>query len=203
MSEATFNLKLKYLLLFSLAYCFFYLWPNFFPVFTPHFLPLTFIDIAIPFLPWTFTIYLSDYLLACSVIALQKEKEKYLSLVRMSFAALFICGTIFIVFPTCYPRPEYPTNEPWFIQFLMSLIANGDTPNNCFPSMHVTMTGVCAWSIRDKGLKWNIIYWIWSLAIFFTTLTTKQHYLFDVMGGIAVIVLVIFIETKLFSVKKS
>ncbi|MEZ4751819.1 MAG: phosphatase PAP2 family protein [Bdellovibrionota bacterium] len=37
-----------------------------------------------------------------------------------------------------------------------------------------------AWHLASR------FYWIWALAIFASTLTTKQHYFYDILGGLVV-----------------
>ncbi len=194
--------KLKLLVLFGVAYQFFYILPNFRPLFPPVRLPLTWIDLATPFVPWTFIIYLSDYLLALAGIALIKNTEDYHSLTRMAFLALMICGTFFLFAPTTYPRPEYPTDAPFFIQMLMDLVASADMPTNCFPSMHVAQAGVFAWASRKLGKKTTILFWLWAILICFSTMTTKQHYFVDIIGGLLVTAMVAFVEWALFGSKR-
>lgn len=180
--------------LFMLAYAVFYIYPNFYAPWQPHMLPLLPIDQNTPFLPWTFILYTSDYYLFLFVILMHKEKESFNSFCRMAFVTLFICGAFFLFFPTTYPRPQYPEVDNWFIAFLMNLIAVADTPNNCFPSMHVALTGVATWSFRDRGPKVFGFLVVWTLLIYASTLTTKQHYFMDIVGGIGVIVFVAILE---------
>lgn len=198
MSRSLWVYKLKALFFFNVAYAFFYLLPNFFPLSNPLFLPLTQLDKSVPFLPWTFAIYLSDYILVGSVLFFLTNKERLVSFIRMCFGGLFICGLVFLSFPTAYPRPPYPTDVSWLVRSLMWLVSTADTPNNCFPSMHVMMTGISAWSIRDYAKKKFFLYLFWSGAIFVSTLTTKQHYALDIFGGVLVIILVAFLETNNF-----
>jgi membrane-associated phospholipid phosphatase len=41
--------------------------------------------------------------------------------------------------------------------------------------------------------------WLWTVAIIISVLTTKQHYLIDVFGGLALAITVIFILKKMTS----
>lgn len=168
---------------FSVAYTLFYIWPNFFPWGNPTQLPLTGFEMSLPFVPWTFIIYVSDYLLFFTVICFL-EKQAFGIFSRRMFLTLFICGFFFFFFPTIYPRPAYPSNQVWWVQFFMDLVGAADTPLNCFPSMHVALTTVGVLSARTLGKKWFAFFVIWGLAIFITTLTTKQHYLADIVGGL-------------------
>lgn len=187
MSErATTAYKLKLFMLFSVAYMILYVFPNFHPLWPAAVLPFTWIDQNVPFMPWTFGIYTSDYTIFFFVIMLIKDKAKFNSFARLLFATLFICGMFFLFFPTTYPRPVYPTLENSTLNFLMYLVGAADTPNNCFPSMHVALTCSATWGIRHKGPKYFWFFGIWSFLIILSTLTTKQHYFVDIVGGLAV-----------------
>lgn len=201
MSEVRSTWKYKVLLVlgFAAAYMILYVLPNFHPLFPPRHLPLLAIDRAVPFLPWTFIIYLSDYLLALTVILWIDSHDRFHSLARVAFTVLVLSGICFIFFPTTYPRPVYPTDEPWLVQFFMNLVGGADTPNNCFPSMHVALTGACTYGIRNCTNKVRFTYFVWSLLIFGSTLTTKQHYFVDILGGIVVAAVAILLEEKCYN----
>lgn len=185
--------------LFTVAYLIFYVLPNFHPKFEPVFLPMFFVDYATPFLPWTFIIYMSDYLMVPLVVLQTHDREEFLSLARMAFGVLILSGFVFVLYPTHYPRPIYPPAPNWFVGILMDLIANLDRPTNCFPSMHVAITGVAAWATRKRGWKSFSLYSIWAVAIFVSTLTTKQHYLLDIAGGLAAVAIVVCTEQFVFA----
>ncbi|MBI4404481.1 MAG: phosphatase PAP2 family protein [Deltaproteobacteria bacterium] len=184
--------------LFTVAYGVMYVFPNLHPKWQPQFLPLLALDYWVPFLPWSFFIYMSDYILFLLVLIQLDDQESFNPFARMAFAVLLICGSFFIFYPTTYPRPLYPTVENPALQFVLNLISAADTPNNCFPSMHVSLTGIAAWSMRAKGPRWHFLFWVWSVAIFASTMTTKQHYFLDVLGGLCVIGTVVSLEWVLF-----
>jgi len=198
MQRCSWRYKLYCLLLFVLGYSAFYILPNLHPPFQPIYLPLLKIDTETPLLPWTFYIYISLYLLGLSAIVLHEELEPFRSYVRMTFATLLISGSFFIFFPTQYPRPAYPPESGPLLPWLMEMVSRLDAPTNCFPSMHVAMTAVATWSLRYKGPKIVFPYVIWSLLIFCSTLTTKQHYFVDIIGGLSVMVTVAFLNWILF-----
>jgi len=187
--------------LFTVGYCVFYLFPNFRPIWEPQFLPLLPIDVATPFLPWTFLIYCSDYVLISIAILSLTRLEDFNSFCRMCFMTLFLCGTFFLFFPTTYPRPEYDFAQGLPIQALMLLVATVDMPTNCFPSMHVALTAVASWSMRRFGRTVQITFWIWAFAIFASTMTTKQHYVMDILAGMGVMMFVATIDWVVFQKK--
>lgn len=198
-SNYTIREKLKVLAVFALGYGIFYIFPNFYASWKPSQLPLTWIDHSIPFLPWTFLIYTSDYLLILLAVLIIQDKESFLSFSRTMFCTLFICGIFFITFPTTYPRPPYPILDSLIIQGAMDLVYLADSPNNCFPSMHVALTSVATWNLRNRSPRLFNLFVLWTVAVIASTLTTKQHYLADVVGGLSTVAVVILAETKLFS----
>lgn len=195
MPKASSSYKLTLFFGFAVAYGFLYLLPNVRPVSEPLLLPLLWPDQAIPLIPWTFWIYLSDYLLVFLVIAKLDDKAQFDSYARMTFATLFFCGLFFLGMPTTYPRPLVPPLDNAFVEFAVRLVHAADSPHNCFPSMHVALTGIAAWAARGFQGRWRWLLVPWGLAIYVSTLTTKQHYLVDIAGGVAVAAIVATLET--------
>jgi hypothetical protein len=175
---------------FAVGYVACYIHPNFNSYFVPVELPRTWIDRNTPFLPWTFFLYTSDYVLLFFAIALMTDRRNFHRLARRSFLALFIGGAFFYLWPTSLGalRPERPISEWWFLDWIMRLVHELDGVTNCFPSMHVAFTGLAAWSLRYRGRTTFLVFSIWSALVFASVLTTKQHYSWDILGGLLVIV---------------
>lgn len=186
MTRLTLKYKFFLLVLYTLAYTFFYIYPNLWPLSEPRFLPMLPIDHYFTLQPWAFVVYISDYLLFTLAIIILDDPAEFNSYARMSFFGLFICGLFFLFFPTTYPRPVYPEVSNPISWAAMNLVGVADTPNNCFPSMHVTMTAVATYALRNRGMKIFLPYVIWAISIFVSTLLTKQHYFVDIVGGLAV-----------------
>ena len=185
--------RVTWFLIFWVAHALLYLVPNFHPVFEPRFLPLTFLDSFFSFIPWTFWVYLSAYGMVLSALVLLREHRAFVSFVRVQLVALIVCAPFFYFFPTVYPRPPYPDLGNPFLDIPLWLVAHGDTPNNCFPSLHVAlMWNLVFHAWRALGRRPGLCYGLWALAISLSTLTTKQHYVVDIIGGFAVAALVQF-----------
>ncbi len=155
----------------------------------PELLPLTAWDTAIPFLPWTVWFYgTATY---AALIAFLQAPDRY-AVRRLYFSVILaaaVCWVFFAAFPTTYPRHLYPLVDDgsWTFRELSSL-RESDTPANCLPSQHVAL----AWAL---GLTWSGFlkrWWtrplpiVWAVIVSITTLTTKQHYLYDVPAGFVV-----------------
>lgn len=162
-----------------------YTFTNQFPIYEPQYLPMTQVDKSIPFLPWTAWIYSTVYFMPIALPMFIKNRY-YLNLAVIAF---FVIATleavIFFTFPTTYPRHLYPLPdgiEGFPLNFLRKL----DQPTNCFPSQHVSFAFLTAFVIDKINWKKGAIATLWALAIAISTLTTKQHYIWDLVFGYAI-----------------
>jgi membrane-associated phospholipid phosphatase len=90
----------------------------------------------------------------------------------------------FVAYPTVAPRPdEVMANGfgAWGLSFLYS----ADPPYNCFPSIHVGHSFVSALTCFRVHRRLGIVATICAAFVALSTLYTKQHYVVDVIGGIA------------------
>ena len=132
----------------------------------------------IPFLPWTFIIYISAY--AQYFLCLYRMPQSFLRRAApLLVIIVLIAFAFFVIFPVQYPRATYEATGIW------GLLQKADGGNNCFPSLHVTVAIALAYcySLVEKKTLLKVLMWLWVIAIMISVLTTKQHYLIDVGGG--------------------
>jgi membrane-associated phospholipid phosphatase len=70
---------------------------------------------------------------------------------------------------------------------LMRFLYWVDSPDNLFPSIHCLTSWMCYIGIRGRRnipLGYRIFSCLMAIAVFISTLTTKQHVLVDVVGGV-------------------
>ncbi len=168
-----------------------YLIGNHFHIFPPQYLQRTWIDFAVPFMPNTVWIYLSEYAFFPAVYLLCRN---YINLNKYfySFIALQLTSVlIFFVWPTTYPRAEFPLTADInaITYFAFSSLRQTDTPASCCPSLHVSSVYLSVFLFREERRNLLLPFFIWGTAIAATTLTTKQHYLIDVITGFLMAVL--------------
>lgn len=146
------------------------------------------IDRATPFLPWTVSIYFLCYLFwAVSYVWMARQKKM---LTYRFFCADFIskaaCLACFLLLPTTNVRPEVEGAGLW--EALMGFLYQADAPVNLFPSIHCLVSWLCWIGVRDREdiSPWCRYgaFWV-AAAICLSTLTTRQHVVIDVAGGIA------------------
>lgn len=163
-----------------------YLIVNHHPVLEPQLLPMTWADRAIPFLPWTVWIYVSEYAYFVIIYILCKDR---LNMNRYVYAVLAIqlaSVAIFMAWPTTYPRALFPLPsglDP-ATYWVFSTLREGDAPTSCCPSLHVSSVFLCGFLFLNEQRKKLWIFMLWASAIGISTLTTKQHYLIDVWTGL-------------------
>jgi hypothetical protein len=150
----------------------------------PSFLPLIFIDEAIPFLPWTVWPYV--LMLTSNVILpfLLRRDLLFRAVLIAYFAAMSLNLMIWAGFPTAFPRPDLPLGDSMSESFYRWMVSF-DSGTNCFPSGHVTIPTVLIWGLTVQWKKYR--WWLWgALGVSaMTILTTKQHYFWDLLGGLA------------------
>lgn len=140
-------------------------------------------DAAIPFWPWTMTLYASLYLLLPLAAVVVEGREFLLSLLSLLVAAI-VCCVIFMLAPADYPRPDLAQVSSPFWRGWMEAAYAGDGASNTFPSIHVAAATLLAVGLR--GHRFRALWWTWCVAIALSTLTVKQHFIADVVAGVAV-----------------
>lgn len=143
------------------------------------------LDLSTPFLPWTVVIYAGAFLYWYTSYALILRGEKrnafrFLSAHVMSLVVILLC---FLFLPTTNSRPEVTGHSLWDLG--MRIIYATDTPTNLFPSLHCQFSWLCARALGNTRVpKWGKVFaYVFTLLIFVSTLTTKQHVIVDVLSG--------------------
>ncbi len=154
------------------------------------------LDRVVPFLPWTAWIYASYPLLFSAVFMLEQDHERVSRFLYAVLALNLVSELIFLLLPTTIDRGPFVISAAEAEQagsWLLAWIQRIDTPFNCLPSLHVSaacLAAIVAWKGRLAGGK---LYLAWALAISLSTLTTKQHFLADVISGAVLAVVVYWI----------
>ncbi len=144
------------------------------------------IESEIPFYPWSIWIYIVLYPIYIVWALMSYEDEIQMNKTLYSFFILgFISCCIFIIYPISYPRHLYPlpsSNDITNVLFQMT--RSIDKPSNCLPSLHVGLCYLFAYGFwKENKIKFNISIFFSSL-IAISTLTTKQHYIVDILTSL-------------------
>lgn len=146
----------------------------------------TSLDFLIPFLAWSVIFYIGTYAfwIVGTILCVRYDRNRAFRF----FCADAICKLISLLFflflPTTNTRPEITGSG--IFDMLMRLLYAVDTPDNLFPSMHCSLSWLCClgmWGEKRIPKAYRIVAVLFTLAIFVSTLTTKQHVIIDVIGG--------------------
>jgi membrane-associated phospholipid phosphatase len=153
----------------------------------PHFpvrqVPLTWLDRAIPMQYWAWWPYLSLWVYTGLPPALQPDLR---ALIHYGVCIGLLCGlglACFYLWPTSTATLYKPPEA------VLDALKGIDLAGNACPSLHVA-SAVFSWAwlrtqLREAGAgrRWQLASLIWACAIVVSTLVTKQHAAWDVLGG--------------------
>lgn len=145
------------------------------------------LDQKIPFIPETLIIYFGCYLfwLVNYILIAKQDKKSVYQFFAGDLISRCVCLIFYLVYPTTNTRPVITDGGLW--NTAMTWLYTVDSASNLFPSIHCLVSWFCFIGIRKKK---NIPLWyrtfscIMAISVFISTLTTKQHVIIDVAGGV-------------------
>ena len=178
--------------------------------FEPTTLPLTALDEALPFMPWTVWIYGTVTWVSLLAWLTIPDRSAGARLFTTMALASVTCCAVFLLFPTTFPRELFPVpagDSATFEELRRLRLA--DSPTNCLPSLHVALAWgiVLTWVASSRAADRDSAPWrlarlvmiLWAIGISLTTVTTKQHFVLDVPTGAAVGVVCWWAAGRIFS----
>ena len=202
--QVTHQNKMFYFTVVAVVSMLSYYFSNQFPIYPSQELPYTLVDHAVPLMPNTIWIYASMYPMMFICFFLVFHRLDILERGYKAFLVLqLITFLIFIFYPVIYPRHLFPlpTDMPFGTKFVFETIRKADQPINCCPSLHVANSFLCSLFVWKAERKKGMACLAWSVIISFSTMSTKQHYFYDVATGtiFALMAYWVFFKTDLFS----
>lgn len=177
-----------------------YLTSNHLHIFRPRLLPLSGIDVAVPFVPQTVWLYVSEYLYFVVVYFSFRDILNLNRFIYAFFSILVACVLVFWLWPTTISRGLFPLpkNLDPLTWMVLTALRRVDSPANCFPSFHVGSVYLSCFLLSNEGRRKFLFFLVWATAIALSTLTVKQHYFVDVVSGfgMAVIFYYVFRRTR-------
>lgn len=147
----------------------------------------TWLDEAVGFSPepWA-AVYLSQFLLTGLLPWLIDSPQVLRRYVGAMFLLSAVSFVVFLVWPVASPRPSGTTGST-----LLAWIFRADGIYNAFPSLHagfLVLIGGLGWRMFGQRLSPAVIvlFVAWAAAILYSTLATRQHYVWDLVAGCAV-----------------
>lgn len=149
------------------------------------------LDIHIPYLPWTVLIYISYYPILFLPFWICKDEFIFFQLVKSYIAISVLCCSIFLFLPIRYDMAPQGHNDV-ITTYIMDPLREADHHGtNAFPSEHVAFSLMAAMVFFKYGQrKRSLIFFAWGIPICISTLTAKQHYLADV--AVSVVMVLVF-----------
>jgi len=199
------QVKARYLLLAFLPYLIFYFLIQSL-IGTSQYNLLMGIDEKIPFIPpfiWVYHTMIPVVIL--TAVFLFQSRDIFLGLIfSFIFSGIVMC-LFYIFFPSFYPRElfvDVSTISGWLIEITRFI----DGPHNTFPSGHVTFAWLLMFFVSlsqyTRKHPWiKAVYFCWAVLISISTLTLKQHFIVDVISGIALAALSYYLCCKLFVIR--
>lgn len=146
------------------------------------------LDRLVPFVPAWVSIYLICYIfwIVNYILISRQGKEHMYRFVTADVLSRLVCGLFFWFLPTTNVRPDITGTGIW--DTLMALVYRLDAPTNLFPSIHCLTSWFCYIGIRGQS---GVPVWyqrfslVFALLVCLSTQFTKQHYLVDMIGGVA------------------
>lgn len=143
------------------------------------------LDLLLPVRPAWAIVYGSLYLfLIVLPLLIVRDEELIGRTVRAYLTVWTAAYACFLAFPTVAPRPGELTGDGFAAWGLRSLYG-ADPPYNCFPSLHVAHSFVSAFACRRVHRGVGVVATLAASLVGLSTLYTKQHYVADVIAGVA------------------
>lgn len=157
------------------------------------------LDALIPFVPFTVVIYLGCYLfwIVNYIMIARRGKKEVCQFFAADFISRLVCFAIYLIYPTTNVRPVVEAEG--IMNQVMRFLYTIDAADNLFPSIHCLVSWFCYIGLRGKKdvpLWYRIFSCVMALLVCISTLTTKQHVIIDVVGGVALAELCLWIGRR-------
>lgn len=154
-------------------------------------------DRAIPFVPVFIFGYMLAYIAPLILFATIKYSEDWYRTIVGFFFATTVAYLFFLILPVKMEfRPDLSGKTGFFVT-VTRIIYSIDRPYNCFPSLHLTYPALgtlVTWR-NYKVMRW--IFAVITVIVGVSVLLIKQHYIVDVIAGLANAVLFFWLTVKL------
>jgi membrane-associated phospholipid phosphatase len=143
------------------------------------------LDGVLPLLPMWAIVYGALYLYLIVLPILVVRSERRIRQTVNAYLSVWITAYLFfIAWPTVAPRPALVTGQG-FAWDALRFLYGADPPYNCFPSLHVAHSFVSALACLKVDRRVGRFALACASLVALSTLFTKQHYVVDVIAGVA------------------
>jgi membrane-associated phospholipid phosphatase len=144
------------------------------------------LDDAIAFLPWTAWCYLPFYG-AIFVMAIAGFRHRVLfdRTARSVLLVMFLGALGHTLVRAEYPRPVLHAPFAGLSETFMAWVQSVDRPGNVFPSLHIAHTTMLSLLLVRDRPRLGRVALVMATLLAISTMTTKQHFVADVLSGYA------------------
>jgi membrane-associated phospholipid phosphatase len=146
----------------------------------------TALDDAIPFLPFTVWFYAPVYpaILVAALVGFRSRVTFHRALVGMGIVMVVaLAGHVLV--KAEYPRPLLHPPFHNLSEAFLAAVQSTDPPANVFPSLHVAHSSSLALLVHRDNPRLGGPLIVLAALLALSTLTTKQHFIVDVIAGLA------------------
>jgi membrane-associated phospholipid phosphatase len=142
------------------------------------------LDDAIPFIPATSWCYLPFYaaIFIMAIIGI-KRRALFNRAVLAVLVVMAVGASCHLLIGAEYPRPVLVPPYPDISSRFMAFVQHIDPPGNVFPSLHVAHTTMLALILLKDRPRLGAVALVMATLLAASTLTTKQHFIADVVSG--------------------
>jgi len=142
-------------------------------------------DRRIPYVPLFALVYFSTYVFVIQPFLILSDARQFTWMVTSFVLISVLSSAIHATVPSKIERVEQVT-AGGVSGFLLGLFQKTCKPYGNFPSMHVGLSvPVVAANYMAGGAMAGNLTLVWAILIALSTLYTKQHYILDVLAGVA------------------
>ncbi|MGH8081089.1 MAG: phosphatase PAP2 family protein [Lysobacter sp.] len=162
-----------------------YLGINAHPLRAPQTLPRSVVDDWLGWQAWTIWPYWLLLLAGPALTLAIRERHLLYATLRAYAVAIALNATIWLLWPTRIVRTALPHDLDAFTGAAWRVLYALDGINNCFPSGHITIPTVAAAGFAAQYPRMRPAVWIALALLAPSVISTGQHYLWDIVGGLA------------------
>jgi membrane-associated phospholipid phosphatase len=147
-------------------------------------------DKYIPLVPWFVIPYIAYFPFIVIAITRIWNTPNITAMLISMIVAYLVAITIWYIWPNGVARPSIENSS--LMHRVLAFVYRSDGDTNGFPSAHVFVSLMCGYYLALTFPQYAWVAWSSAGAISLSTLFTKQHYIFDIPGGILVFAVAVF-----------
>lgn len=142
------------------------------------------LDYYVPFVAEFVVVYLL-FFVGVPLAAAAQCRVHFQATLRSSLFAVVVALAIYVIWPTAHAQQPVESIGSDWIAAVYRAVYRIDNCSNCFPSLHVAISVIVARGLGVCQSRYAVVTWCFAVGIVASTLLSKQHYVLDVGGGVA------------------